>query len=363
MKTIDAFRKKTIVILALLVVITMTMSCSDESLTDEITDVPEMTTADLTVGTISTFTSFDPYKGEFPESIAVDHFGNIYVSMIELQEIWKLDPEGNFVEVLASFPTFTGLFGGVAGLRFDSQGNLYAAVTSPYEDVEGFYIISPDGEKKRIPGTADIIIKNDVAITPNGIVYMTDSAGAIYRYTGSGQAELWIADETLEGTGDYGLGFAIGANGIVHVPGKKMPFARQSDQNSVGGILVANAEKGQLVYIPILRDGTAGVPFVVINDPILFGLDGITLDAWGNIYGAVNAGYSVVRISRDGTSITEIAKYGLLDFPTGLAFGTGSERHTLFVANSAFGAPLEVANPAVIRISLEPGNGRGGGRN
>jgi hypothetical protein len=84
MKTIDAFRKKTIVILALLVVITMTMSCSDESLTDEITDVPEMTTADLTVGTISTFTSFDPYKGEFPESIAVDHFGNIYVSMIRI---------------------------------------------------------------------------------------------------------------------------------------------------------------------------------------------------------------------------------------------------------------------------------------
>jgi sugar lactone lactonase YvrE len=142
-----------------------------------------------------------------------------------------------------------------------------------------------------------------------------------------------------------------------------MPFARHTDQKSVGGVLVSNAEKGQLVYIPILQDGSAGEPYVVIRDPSLFGLDGITLDAWGNIYGAVNAGYSVVRISRDGTSITEIAKYGLLDFPTGLAFGTGTERHTLFVVNSAFGAPLEVANPAVIRISLEPGNGRGGGRN
>jgi hypothetical protein len=128
------------------------------------------------------------------------------------------------VEVLASFPTFTGLFGGVAGLRVDSQGNLYAAVTSPYEDVEGFYIISPDGEKERIPGTADIILKNDVAIAPNGTVYMTDSAGAIWRYTGSGQAELWIADETLVGTGDYGLGFPLGANGIVHRSRQKDAF-------------------------------------------------------------------------------------------------------------------------------------------
>lgn len=365
MKTISLIRKKTIVILALLVVITMTMSCSDETLIDEIKDAPEMTlnSADLTAATITSLVSFDPYESEFSESIAVDRFGNFYVSMIQLQEIWKLDSQGNFLEIVASFPKFTGLFGGVAGLRFDARGNLYVAVTSPYEDVAGFYIINPDGEKERIPGTADIPVKNDVAIAPNGTVYMTDSAGAIWRYTGSGQAEIWIADETLEGTGAYGLGFPIGANGIVVVPGQKMPFARNSAQKSVGGVLVSNAEKGQLVYIPILTDGSAGEPFVVISDPALFGLDGITLDARGNIYGTANALHSVVRISRDGTTITEIAQGGLLDFPTGLAFGTGPERHTLFVVNTAFGAPLEVANPAVIRISLEPGNGRGGGRN
>lgn len=358
MKTTDSIRSKTITILALLVVITMIMSCSDDALTDEITDTSEinLTTAALSAGAITTLVSFDPYETEFPESIAVDHFGNIYVSMIQLQEIWKLDSDGNFLEVVASFPTFTGLFGGVAGLRFDPRGNLYAAVTSPYEDVQGVWIISPDGEKERIPGTADIILKNDVAIAPNGTVYMTDSAGAIWRYTGSGNAKIWVEDETLVGTGAYGLGFALGANGIVYVPGKKMPFARNSNPNSAGGILVSNSEKGQLVYIPILRDGNAGEPFVVISDPRLFGLDGITLDATGDIYGAANASYSVVRISRDGTHITEIAKHGLLDFPTGLAFGTGTARHTLYVVNVAFGAPVDVANPAVISIEFDPGH-------
>jgi sugar lactone lactonase YvrE len=357
MKTINHIWRKTIVLLALLVLVTMIMSCSEENLKfDDIGD-PEMTlsSVDLTATNISTLVSFDPYEGQFPESIAVDHFGNLYVSMIQLQEIWKLDPEGNFLEIVASFPTFTGLFGGVAGLRFDPRGNLYAAVTSPYEDVQGFWIISPDGEKERIPGSDNIVLKNDVAITPSGIAYMTDSAGAIWRYTGSGYAEIWVEDESLVGTGAYGLGFPLGANGIVHVPGKKMPFARNLNQNSAGGILVTNAEKGQLVYIPILRDGSAGDPFVVINDPRLFGLDGITLDARGNIYGVANASYSVVKISRDGISITEIAKHGLLDFPTGLAFGTGTERHTLYVVNMAFGATPDVAKPSIVAIQFHPG--------
>ena len=356
MKTIKSIRKKTIVNLALLVVITMTMSCSEESLTIDNSVAPEATliTADLTASMITTFASFDPFSDEFPESIAVDHFGNIYVSMTDLQEIWKLDPEGSFEKVVASFPLDEGLFG-VVGIRFDARGNLYAGVHSLDADVHGFYKISPNGEKERIPGSGDIVGINDVAISPNGTVYMTDSGGSVWRYTGSGQAEIWVQDETLVGTGDYGFPFKIGANGIVVVPGRKMPFARSSGEKSVGGLLVSNAEKGQLVYIPILTDGSAGEPFVVISDPTLFGLDGITLDPQGNIYGAVNVGYSVVRISKDGTTITEIAKEGLLDFPTGLAFGTGTERHTLFVVNAAFFGPLENANPAVISISIDPG--------
>lgn len=361
MKTIKSISEKTIVILSLLVVVTMTLSCSEEDLKIENSDATEISlnTADLTVGTVSTLVSFDPYEGEFPESIAVDHFGNIYVSMVRLQEIWKLDSDGNFIEVVASFPLFDGLFG-VVGLSFDTRGNLYAGVVSPYEDIHGFWIISPDGEKERIPGSGAITSLNDVAISPNGTVYMTDSSGAVWRYTGSGQAEIWVKDETLEGTGAYGLPISIGANGIAIVSGQKMPFARNSGQKSVGGLLVANSEKGHLVYIPILKDGSAGEPFIVISDPTLFGLDGITMDPRGNIYGTANALYSVVQISRDGTSITEIAQGGLLDFPTGLAFGTGPDRHTLFVVNVAFGAPLETANPSVVSISLEPGQGRGG---
>jgi sugar lactone lactonase YvrE len=98
----------------------------------------------------------------------------------------------------------------------------------------------------------------------------------------------------------------------------------------------------------------------VIADPSLIGLDGITMDARGAIYGVSIAGNKLVRISRDGTDISEIVSGAPLDFPTGLTFGTGHERHTLFVVNSAFlhflsDPPMpENANPAVIAVRVGP---------
>lgn len=363
MKTIQLFRKKTIVILPLLAVITMAISCSEESLTIDNTDTKDLnfTSVDLTAVAPTTVTSFDPFSGQLPESIDVDHFGNIYVSMPQLRQIWKLDPDGDFEEVVASFPIDEGLFG-VNGLRFDARGDLYASVASFSEEIHGFWKISPGGAMERITGTGGIALPNDVAISPNGTVYMTDSAGAVWRYMPGGQAEIWIQDETLEGTGAFGLPYAIGANGIVIVSGKKMPLAQNSDQKSVGGLLVSNSEKGQLVYVPILPDGSAGEPNVIVADlSSLFGLDGITLDARGNLYGAVNAGNSIVRISRDGTNITEIASGAPLDFPAGLAFGTGRERHTLFIVNFSIihfltDPPMPGnANPAIISLHVDPG--------
>lgn len=258
----------------------------------------------LALGEVRTIFSFDPFLVQLPESIAVDRFGNLYVSLPEFGEIWKLDPSGSCQEVVATFPEEE--FFGVSGLRFDARDVLYAANGSPDPDVHGVWKIGSGGAKDRIAGTEGILIPNDLAISPDGTLYITDSAGAVWRVLRGGAAELWVEDQTLEGTGAFGLGFGLGANGIVHVPGNKNPFARSSDLVSVGGLVVSNAEKGQVVYIPILPDGSAGQPSVVIAHPSLFGLDGITMDARGAIYGVANAGNKLVRISRDGTDISEI---------------------------------------------------------
>lgn len=99
---------------------------------------------------------------------------------------------------------------------------------------------------------------------------------------------------------------------------------------------------------------------IAIADPTaLFGLDGITIDARGTIYGAANFGNSIVRISSDGRELSEIASGAPLDFPTSLAFGTGSERHTLFITNFSavhfLSDPPVPANASPAVISLRVG--------
>ena len=361
MNTIKQMIKKTIVNLAMLVAIALAISCSKETLTDSmdsLTDDANLVVKSGSSGAPTTVASFDAFSGQLPESIAVDRFGNIYISMSPLREIWKLNPAGSFEEVVASFSLEPGLLG-INGLRFDPRGNLYVAVSSSLPDMNGVWKINSDGERERIAGTGSILLPNDLSVLPNGTLYITDSAmGAVWRYSPGGEAELWIQDEALEGTGAFGLGFPIGANGIVVTHGKKMTLAHHSAQNHIGGVVVANTEKGQLVYIPIRPDNSAGEPIIVIADPAtLFGLDGITLDARGNVYGAVNFANTIVRISSEG-NVSEVASGIPLDFPTSLAFGAGRENHTLFIVN--FGVihflsdpPMPGdANPAVISVRI-----------
>lgn len=332
---------------ALPVVLATLAGCSDEGVAVTELELEALQPASPDNGVkagsepITTIASFDAFSGQLPESIAVDRHGNIYVSMPGRGEIWKLDPSGSFEEIVATFP-LEGFFG-VIGLRFDVLGNLYAVQGTSNEDVHGVWKITPGGGKERIAGTGDIVIPNDVAVSPDGTVYITDSAGAVWRSFRGQPAAIWMQDETLVGTGAYGLGFPLGANGIVWVR---------------GGLMVSNAEKGHLVSVPILPDGSAGQPTVVVADPSLFGLDGITADARGTIYGAVNVGNKVVRISSDGADVAEIASGAPLDFPTAVAFGAGRERHTLFVVNFAFihflsDPPMPGnANPAVLALPI-----------
>ena len=358
MTTIKHISKKTIMNLALLLSIIVIVACSKDTINDSVEPVTYDPDVQLNLKTVA---SFDALKGQLPESITLDNSGNIYISMSPMREVWKLNPDGTFKEVKASFALEPGLLG-ISGLRFDTQGNLYVAVSSTLPDMNGVWKIKSNGEKDRIPGSADILVANDLTFSPNGTLYITDAVmGAVWRYNGSGEAEIWIQDKALEGTGAFGLGFPLGANGIVVTQDNKSPqgYNAKNSQNQDGGVIVANSEKGQLVYIPIMNDKSAGKPIVLIANPeALFGLDGITLDQQGAIFGAVNFGNKIVRISGDNNSLSEVASGSPLDFPTSLTFGSGSDAHKLFITN--FGAihflsdpPMpENASPAVISVRL-----------
>lgn len=166
-----------------------------------------------------------------------------------------------------------------------------------------------------------------------------------------GSAELWLRDEELTGTG--GGDPPIGANGIAHHPRRG------------GSIFVANSEKAQVVEVPIQPgDGSAGVPRVVVTlgeptaeNPFAGVVDGLAVDACGNLYPLLIGESRLVRISPDGSEMETLATRGDgLQTPTSLAFGSGKDARSVFIAEAALFT--EERDPKVVKVDVGiPGAG------
>jgi sugar lactone lactonase YvrE len=285
---------------------------------------------------VETLVTFNPAAGEFPEGVAVDKPGNIYVSITPLGQIRRFAPDGS-QSLLATLPA-TGQFG-PTGLAVDASGNVYAADVTFDSATRGVYRIARDGTSERLPGSGAILFANGLAFDQRGDLYVTDSIlGAVWRIPRGGAAELWALDPLLAGNGSFGFGFPIGANGIAY-------------RN--GDIFVANTELARLVRIPVRPDGAAGAPDVVVQGPALFGADGLALDVDGNFYVAVSAQSTLLRVAPAGGITTLATAADGLDNTSSLAFGTGrGDRKALFLANFAFFGPPASANPALLRLEV-----------
>lgn len=288
--------------------------------------------------TVEVLVSFNPAAGEFPEGLAIDKTGNIFVSFTPIGKINKIAPDGSR-SLLATLPTGGGF--GPTGLAVDGQGNLYAADVTDNPATRGVYRIGRAGTVLRLPGSGAIMFPNGLAFDQRGNLYVTDSAlGAVWRFArGGGAAELWVQSPLLAGTGALGLGFPLGANGVAY-------------RN--GDLFVTNTEGAQLVRIPVRADGSAGTPELVVQDAALIGADGLALDVHGNFFVAVSGQSTLLRIAAAGGAITTLATAADgLDFDSSLAFGTGrGDRKALFLVNFALFDPPATAHPALLRIEV-----------
>lgn len=312
------------------------------------------------------FTPFDPSQGEFPEGVAVDKVGNVYVSLDVLAEIRKFTPDGE-QSVLIDFDSP----GALVGLAVDAPGNVYVARGAPNN---GVFKIDQMGNAELVPGTDAIAFPNALAFDKRGNLYITETfsfdvplveypgcdiglgpffgPGGIWRVPRGGEAELWIRDDLLTGVcADNPIPFPIGANGIAY---------RQ------GNLFVNNTEKAIVVQIPVEVGGDPGQPEVLAVVPDLDppsqqlgppALDGMALDVHGNIYVTVINQSRIVKIAPDGSTVETVATVADgLDFPASLAFGTGKgERQSLFITNYAIGPPGG-AGPGLLKIDAgQPG--------
>ena len=291
-------------------------------------------TAPARAADIETLVSWDAAAGELPEGVAVDKRGNIYVSLIApVSEIRKIAPDGEQTTLVD-----LGLGGnGPLGLAVDARGTVYAAAATFDPATQGVYRITADGSASRLPGTGSIAFANGLPFDQRGNLYVTDSTeAAVWRIPRRGSAELWIQDPLLEGTGAFGLGVPIGANGIT--------FRTPNE------IVVGNIEQGTLVSVPILPDGSAGEPMVIVEDPAIFGIDGLAVDVHGTIYAAVIAQSTIVRVDGDSIETLADADDGI-NQASSIAFGQGiRDRKSLFGVN--FGIFSPAPTPSLFRLPV-----------
>jgi sugar lactone lactonase YvrE len=285
--------------------------------------------------TLGTFPGFTTTAG-VPEGVAVDRAGNVYVSVKvdSDDQVWKYSPSG--AGTLLS--DLGESMGSVGGLAIDNAGNIYAcrALDNP-----GVYQITASGAAIKLPGTDQIAAPNALAIDNQETLYVTETfsgdlasgefgQGGIWRIAKGGTAQLWLRDELLTGLPPALFPYPVGANGIGFYN---------------NDLYVANTDKGLVVRIPVLQDGSPGSPEVwkTVEDvlesllyhspafPVM--LDGLTIDTDGNVYVAVVSRNAIVRINANDRSQETVAAYSdcPLDAPASMALN--ARQDTIFITN------------------------------
>lgn len=268
-------------------------------------------------------------QGETPESVAVGPDGTAYLGMAGGNRIKKVTADG----VVSDFVQFSAP-GTATGVKLDPAGNLYIVKRSDPANT-GIWKVSPDGVPSlfsSIPGTQFL---NDLVFDDRGNLYVTDTRkGAIFKVDPNGQSGLWKEDRLLRAqmpaappvpiTADW-----VGANGIAFNPGRRVCY-------------VMNTVMGGVIEIPMNADGSAGAASLFVQDNLIVGADGITLDAGGMIYVGVNWQNRIAGIRPDG-KLSILAEGGLLNRPSSVAFGNGPAAGTLYICN--FANPTSGGNP------------------
>jgi sugar lactone lactonase YvrE len=169
-------------------------------------------------GPVADFPSFTPIATDKTEGVAIDKAGNVYVSIMEGDSVvvLKYSPDGE-----ESFFAEIGV-GNANGLAIDAKGDVYVALAEGID--RGVYRVDQNGNTVMLPGTEQIAFANSLAFDKQGNLYVTETysidsmsaygQGGIWRIPKGGEAELWLRDNLLTGTGAV-LGFPIGANGIA----------------------------------------------------------------------------------------------------------------------------------------------------
>ncbi len=291
---------------------------------------------------VHTLIPFNIEAGELTEGVALDADGNIFVSLSPLGEIVKVEAGTDSAEPFGAVEGLVEDDIGLLGLAVSESGDVFGAVVSTNAEANGLWRFDGmTGAGEQVAGTEAILLPNAIAFDEAGNVYVTDSVmGAVWRITEDGAVDVWVQDLLLEGNESIGFGIPIGANGIdIH------------DDTVYVGVL----ETSSIVTIPIMEDGSAGEATVWAELPEGNHVDGIALDADGNVIVAAPTINAVLLVHADGM-VETLATGGEdgLDAPASVVFSVDDDGHqSIYAVNfSVAVAPPGGVGPALLRIDL-----------
>ena len=324
---------------------------------------------------------------KFPSGIATDSGGSVYVADWGNSSIRKITAAG-VVTTIAGGSTGSAdgngaaaSFNGVRGVAVDSSGNIFVAD----EDNSTIRKITPSGVVTTLAGSAgttDYVDgigaasrfnrTRDVAVDPNGNVYVADRANAAIRKINSagvvttmvGPYALLGIDISSFGSADgnavdarFALpaGVAVGTNGNVHVTDWGNATIRKITPAGVVTTLAGTA--GQIGS----TDGTGAA--ARFKNP-----SGIAIDSSGNTYVVENGNSTIRKISSAGVVTTLAGTAGI----TGSADGIGASarfnllqgvtvdlNNNLFVADSENATIRKITTAAAVTTFAGTAGSRG----
>ncbi|MFI4989855.1 MAG: hypothetical protein ACHQHO_02925 [Solirubrobacterales bacterium] len=271
----------------------------------------------------------------FPEAVAVDTFGNVYVADQLSYVVQKFSAEGVFETEWGSFGGGHGQFGPIGGLATDAAGNVYV-VDSSHNRIEKFdpngAFITQWGHTGSEPGQFSFGSSQDYTKPPGGgiavagnFVYVADSGNnRIQRFNlEGGEGMEWGTKGSGLGQFSYPRGVAANASEVL---------VADDDNHRIEKFDPSGAYQSSA--------GTQG------TGPGQFAFPyGVALDAAGNAYVADDLGHRVVKLNPELGFLGAWGGYGTkpgqLAFPRAVASDPAGDNYVANTANDR----IEVYGP------------------
>jgi len=295
-----------------------------------------------------------PGHFSFPQNLAIDEIGNVYVTDLGNKRVQKFNNDGTFLASWGSSGSGSGQFQHPAGI-VEFNGTVFVVDNQSHRiqsfDLEGNFI-TKWGDEGFSQG--QFLLPNGIAVGVNGTIYVVDTGNQrIQKFTPDGE---FISEFGESGTDDgqfvSPIGIAIDNQENVYVtdPGNNKIFKYDSE-----GVFLQS-------YGPNFA-GFALMPQGLVTDPS------------GNIYVTDSTQDRILLISQEGATLSTWGSMGIengkFKMPKDIALDNDGH---LFVVDSnghriqKFGSPLvqsvfetdsssgETSEPTQENIALPPAN-------